>query len=189
MDILSALAAGVSLASDAMAVSVCCGLKSRGGYKKTAFYTALTFGLFQMLMPLLGWSIGKVGSGLLSGAEQIISFVILMLLGIKMLADARQDHSSLIRSFTVREVLLLAAATSIDALALGMVLPAAVGVRSVWDIIITVVLTGLITFIMSYGGFFLGRKARSFRPAYAELFGGAVLIILGIKLLIQYIIG
>ena len=188
MDIISALAAGVSLASDAMAVSVCCGLKSRGGYKKTAVYTAMTFGIFQMIMLLLGWSIGKVGCSLISGAEQIISFVILMLLGIKMLADARQDQNSVIKTLTVREVLLLAVATSIDALALGMVLPAAVGVRSVWNIIITVLLTGAITFIMSYAGFFLGRKAKFFRPAYAELFGGAVLILLGIKLLVQFII-
>ncbi len=188
MDLISAAAAGISLAADAMAVSVCCGLKSRGGYKKTALYTAVTFGAFQMIMPLLGWSIGKVGSGLISGAEQIVSFIILVLLGIKMLADAAQDHNNVIKDLGVKEVLLLAVATSIDALALGTVLPAAVGVCCVADIIITIILTGAITFTLSYTGFVLGRRFRFFRPAYAELFGGAILIILGIKLLIQFFI-
>lgn len=188
MDIISAVAAGASLAADAMAVSVCCGLKSRGSYKKTALYTALTFGVFQMIMPMLGWSIGKVGSGLISGAEQIVSFVILVLLGIKMLADAAQDHDRLIRELGAKEVLLLAVATSIDALALGTVLPSAVGVRGSADIIITILLTGAITFLLSYLGFFLGRRVSFFRPAFAEVFGGAVLIILGIKLLMEYLL-
>ena len=188
MELISVIAAGASLAADAMAVSVCCGIKSRGNYRKTALLTAMTFGIFQTAMPVLGWSIGKVGSGMISGAEHIVSFVILVLLGIKMLIDARREHETIIRSLGVKEVLLLAVATSIDALALGTVLPAAVGVESTIDIIITVLVTGVITFLLSYLGFVLGIKAHFFRPAYAELFGGAILIILGIKLLIQFFI-
>ncbi len=184
MDVLSALAAALSLAADAMAVSVCCGLKSNGSYKKTAFITAVMLGAFQMLMPVLGWSIGRIGSGVLGSGQRIAAFLILLLLGIKMLFDARKDQTEGIAVITVKELLLLSVATSIDALALGTVLPVAVNADTPLRLAFAVIMIGAVTFVLSFGGFHFGRSFRCFRPVHAETAGGIILIILGIKVLI-----
>ena len=123
MDVFSALAIGTSLAADAMAVSVCCGIKKRGRYVKTALITAAMFGIFQMVMPVLGWSIGKIGSGLTFGRENIISAVIFIILGLKMLYDSVRSPLSSLTAMGIKEILLFSAATSMDALAVGVVLP------------------------------------------------------------------
>lgn len=184
MDVLSAFAAAVSLAADAMAVSVCCGLKSSSNYKKTALVTAIMFGFFQMLMPVLGWSIGRVGSEALGSGQRIAAFIILLMLGIKMLFDSRKDQTTGISVITLKELLLFSVATSIDALALGAVLPVAVGADTPLHLALSVMMIGAVTFILSFGGFHFGRKFRRFRPSHAEIIGGIILIILGIKVLI-----
>ncbi|MBQ9461668.1 MAG: manganese efflux pump [Clostridia bacterium] len=184
MDILSAFAAAVSLAADAMAVSVCCGLKSSTNYKKTALITAFMFAAFQMLMPVLGWSIGRVGSGALGGGQRIAAFLILLLLGVKMLFDARKDQTTGISVITIKELFLFSVATSIDALALGAVLPVAIGADTPARLAASVIMIGAVTFILSYGGFHFGRSFRRFRPSHAEIIGGIILIILGIKVII-----
>ncbi len=184
MDVLSAFAAALSLAADAMAVSVCCGLKSAANYKKTALITAFMFGSFQMLMPVLGWSIGRVGSGALGSGQRIAAFLILLLLGIKMLFDARKDQTAGISVITPKELFLFSVATSIDALALGAVLPVAVGADTPLRLALSVIMIGAVTFILSFGGFHFGRCFRHFRPAHAEIAGGVILIALGIKVLI-----
>ena len=167
MDVLSAFAAALSLAADAMAVSVCCGLKSAANYKKTALITAFMF-----------------GSGALGSGQRIAAFLILLLLGIKMLFDARKDQTAGISVITPKELFLFSVATSIDALALGAVLPVAVGADTPLRLALSVIMIGAVTFILSFGGFHFGRCFRHFRPAHAEIAGGVILIALGIKVLI-----
>lgn len=181
MDVFSALAIGASLAADAMAVSVCCGIKKRGRYIKTAVITAAMFGIFQTLMPVLGWSIGRVGSGLTDGRESVVSAVIFIILGVKMLYDSVRSPLSSISVLGIKELLLLSAATSMDALAAGTVLPLTVGADSPAEIFSAALIIGAITFILSYAGFCLGSGFHRFKPSYAERAGGIILIILGIK--------
>lgn len=185
MDIISALAVSVSLAADAMAVSVCCGLKSRKVYHKTAFLTAALFGLFQCLMSVLGWSIGKVGAGLLNGKENVVSFLILLLLGIKMLLEARKEPTAPLAAVGLRELLLFAIATSMDALALGTVLPTAVHAETPLLLLLAALMIGGITFLLSYGGFYIGYRFRRISHRPATIIGGAMLILLGCKILIM----
>lgn len=181
MEVFSALAIGTSLAADAMAVSVCCGIKKRGRYIKTALLTGALFGTFQMLMPILGWSIGKVGSGMIEGKENIFSAAVFILLGIKMLYDSSRSPLSSLTAVGIKELLLFSAATSMDALAVGTVLPSAAGADSPAKMFLTVLIIGLVTFVLSYAGFCIGNSFHRFKPSYAERAGGIILIILGIK--------
>ncbi len=183
MNIVSAFAVSLSLAADAMAVAVCCGLKSRRNYRKTAVITAALFGFFQMFMSVLGWSIGKVGVRLISGQEGIAAFIILLLLGIKMMMESRKEPTSPLAVITGRELLLFAVATSMDALALGTVLPVAVHADTPLSLTEAVLLIGAVTFLLSYGGFRFGHRFRSIQPRWAVFAGGCVLILLGGKIL------
>lgn len=183
VELLSVLLLSVSLAADAMAAAVCCGLDSRGRTFRPAVMTGVFFGFFQMLMPVLGWSIGRVGGRLIQGAEPAVAGLILLLLGVKMLLDARTGRLPESGPKPVREMLLLAVATSMDALAAGAALPAAVGAFSLGQMLLTAACIGSVTFLMSAAGFAFGRQAGRFRPRYAMLLGGLLLILIGIKTL------
>ena len=184
MEVFSALAIGTSLAADAMAVSVCCGIKKRGRYIKTALLTGALFGTFQMLMPILGWSIGKVGLNMTYGREGIIGFVILLLLGVKMIFDSRKGRNVTFKTLKMKELLLLSTATSIDALALGTVLPAAVKAETFGSLLLAVLMIGAAAFSLSLLGFILGRRFGNVRSDAAEAVGGVLLILLGLRMLI-----
>ncbi len=185
MDIFSAFAVSFSLAADAMAVAVCCGLRSRNTDRKGALLTGGLFGFFQMLMSLLGWSIGKVGEPLTDGKESIISFVILLLLGIKMLSDSRHEPTEPLAAVGTKELVLFSIATSMDALALGTVLPLAVKAFSVFSLLTAVLLIGIVTFILSYSGFRFGHHFRRLSSRRAVFMSGCVLILLGFKILLM----
>lgn len=184
MDVLSAAAIGTALAADAMAASFSRGMRHYKSRAKEALLTALFFGSFQMLMPVLGWSIGRVGSGAISGADHIIAFVILMFLGLKMLLDARAGRTADPGQGGIRELFFMAVATSIDALASGVTLPASVGADTPIAMLSAVLIIGIITFTLSFAGFCSGGTFRSFRPQYAEAAGGIVLIAIALKTLI-----
>ena len=178
MDIISAAALGASLAADAMAASFARGTKS-GGSSKDALEAA-----FQMLMPLLGWSIGKVGSGMFSGFDHIIAFVILLFLGIKMIADSGRDRTAE-SSGGRKELFLLAFATSIDALASGIALPVSLGAVRPADMFLAIGIIGAVTFVLSLTGYILGGRLRSGRMRYAGCIGGIMLIIIAVRTLIS----
>lgn len=185
MEYISAAAIGSALAMDATAVSVSCGIKNRGKRLQTAVLTASAFGIFQMVMPILGWSIGKVGSSIISEFDHITAFIILLFMGIKMFFDAKsQDEPSSSYNGKTKELILLALATSIDALASGIVLPVSVGADSPYDMTCAVLIIGAITFLMSFTGYYCGSSIRGIKPQYAEIIGGTVLIIIGIKTLL-----
>lgn len=188
MDYLSAVLLGAALAADASAVSVSFGMKYRKNFKgtlKSAFAAAACFGLFQTIMPVLGWSIGKVGRGAFENIDHIIAFVILMILGVKMLFDARKDDEFSFRSFSFKELFALAVATSIDAMASGIVIPVSVGAVTPFDMFITVLIIGIITLILSFLCFIFGSLFRFLKPKYAEILGGLMLILIGMKTLMS----
>lgn len=179
MDYVSASVIGMALAMDAMAVSITCGMNGKN--KSSEFLTAFLFGFFQMLMPVLGWSIGKVGSDIITAFDNITVFAILLFLGIKMLIDSkRQDYSV---DFSFKNLIILAVATSIDALASGITLPVSVRANTPLYMLETVLIIGTITFILSLLGYIIGNRFRKARPVYAGMTGGIMLILIGIKTL------
>lgn len=185
MDFVSAVGIGTALAADASAVSLSYGSSNKHYSVKTAVITALTFGIFQMLMPVLGWSIGKVGSTFVQSYDHWIAFAILAFLGIKMIYDSRhRSERDCPQSLQIRVLIAMAFATSIDALTAGIILPSAVGADTPFTMFLTVSIIGAVTFLLSFIGFFLGRRFRTLSPKTAEIFGGAVLIIIGIKTLL-----
>ncbi|MGN0469555.1 MAG: manganese efflux pump MntP family protein [Acutalibacteraceae bacterium] len=185
MDFVSAVGIGTALAADASAVSLSYGSSDKHFSVKIAVITALTFGVFQMLMPVLGWSIGKVGSTFVQNYDHWIAFAILAFLGIKMIYDSRCDsRRDFPQSRRLRVLIAMAFATSIDALTAGIILPSAVGADTPLTMFLAVSIIGTITFLLSLIGFFIGRRFRTLSPKTAEIFGGIVLIVIGIKTLL-----
>ncbi|MGN1456360.1 MAG: manganese efflux pump MntP family protein [Acutalibacteraceae bacterium] len=187
MDFVSAVGIGTALAADASAVSLSYGSSDKHFSVKTAVVTALTFGIFQMLMPVLGWSIGKVGSSFVQDYDHLIAFAILAFLGIKMIYDSRCKNDiekDFPQGHRLRVLAAMAFATSIDALTSGIILPSAVGADTPFTMFLTISIIGIITFLLSLTGFFLGRRFRTLSPTTAEIFGGVVLIVIGVKTLL-----
>lgn len=181
---------GIGLSMDAFAVSVCKGLKMRKVNKKQAFIIGLFFGGFQALMPLAGWLLGTRFSAYIVSIDHWIAFVLLALIGGNMVREAfsgeeeQADEAHMDPPLDLKELLLLAVATSIDALAVGVTL-AFLNV----PILSSVALIGCITFITSITGVFIGNYFGNRFEKKATLAGGIILILIGIKILVEHLIG
>ena len=184
MNILSSVGLGAALAADAMAVSVIRGAESSGKKYREALLTSAVFGIFQMLMPVLGWSIGKVGSDMAAGFDKIIAFVILLFIGLKMILDSRHDSLPDVGSGGAKELLLLALATGIDALASGITLPVSVGAYMPMQMFFAVIIIGAVTFMLCFVSFSFGTAFNRLRPMYLQIMGGTVLVLIGLKTLL-----
>jgi manganese efflux pump family protein len=178
-----ALLLAIALAMDAFAVALTQGARFRPGWDG-ALAIAATFGLFQAVMPLIGWGIGAVGLYYLAAVDHWIAFGLLTFLGARMLGgpnaiDVGEEEAA--HALTGRALLLAGVATSIDALAAGITLPA-LGVVP----LLAVALIGVVTFAMSLGGVLIGRRAGDAFGPWAERAGGVILIGLGVKILAEH---
>lgn len=187
MGIAELLLIAVGLSMDAFAVSICRGLGMRRLNLRTAAVLALFFGCFQALMPLVGWALGSQLMWLIAPVDHWVAFVLLAFIGGKMLWEAfHEDDEGCgcedTSAIDLREFLVLAVATSIDALAAGISF-AALNV----DIAASVSLIGVITFALSFVGVAVGHffGARYERPA--SVVGGVVLILIGLKVLLEHL--
>lgn len=187
MGIAELLFIAVGLSMDAFAVSICRGLGMRRLNLRTAAVLALFFGCFQPLMPLVGWALGSQLMWLIAPVDHWVAFVLLAFIGGKMLWEAfHEDDEGCgcedTSAIDLREFLVLAVATSIDALAAGISF-AALNV----DIVASVSLIGVITFALSFVGVAVGHffGARYERPA--SVVGGVVLILIGLKVLLEHL--
>ena len=178
---------GVGLSMDAFAVSVCKGLGMRKLNKKQAVVIGLYFGGFQALMPLIGWLLGSQFQQYITSIDHWIAFILLAFIGGKMLWEAftegeDESDSKDAEKIDLGEYLILAIATSIDALAVGISF-AALSV----DIVPAVSLIGVTTFIFSVAGVAIGHTfgARYEKPA--TIVGGVVLILIGLKILLEHL--
>ena len=181
MDFFSAIFIALALSADAAAVSAVCGMNTYKNKFLSAITTALLFGIFQAFMPVLGWSIGKLGNNIFLPFENILSFAILLFLGVKMLFDAKtQNYPSPVN---IKNLFILAAATSIDALAVGITLPTVINAVSVLSIFQAVSVIGLITFILSFICFFIGSFFNRANPKLTGFLGGFMLILIAFKTL------
>ena len=172
----------VGLSMDAFAVSVCKGLsvgRAGAGHCLTA---GVYFGGFQMLMPLIGYLLGVRFQGIIASVDHWIAFVLLGAIGANMIREAGDEAECLDCSFRPRAMLPLAVATSIDALAVGVTF-AFLQV----DILPAVAFIGATTFLLCWAGVGLGARLGSRFGSRAQLAGGAVLIAMGSKILLEHL--
>ena len=183
MGLFEIVVIGLGLAMDAFAVSVCKGLSMKRLDWKKATIIALYFGIFQALMPALGYSLGSTFSSLVVQVDHWIAFILLVIIGGNMIKDSKDDEAEKKNdNVDVKTMLLLAIATSIDALAVGVTF-AFFEVK----LLLAISIIGLITFVLSILGVIIGNKFGDKFQNSAELAGGIILIIIGLKILIEHL--
>jgi len=175
------IAIGVS--ADAFAVALGKGLGMRRLNYRHAVIIALTFGVFQAVMPLIGWLVGTQLEQYITAIDHWIAFGLLSLVGAKMLWEAFGKDEPADDSLRVRELLVLAIATSIDALAVGI----SFAFLAV-DIVPAVLLIGAITTVLTFAGVLLGHRAGVRFKKPAEIAGGVVLILIGTNILFEHLL-
>ena len=172
----------VGLAMDAFAVSLCKGLTLRRFRLRYSILTGLWFGGFQALMPSLGYLLGARFESAIANVDHWIAFVLLVLIGANMIREAFGEDEEADPSFAPRAMLPLAVATSIDALAVGVTF-AFLQV----SIVLAAAIIGIVTFLIAGAGVKIGQVFGTKFRAGAEAFGGVVLILLGIKILLEHL--
>lgn len=183
MSLLELFIIAVGLAMDAFAVAICKGLSAQRVNLRHAGITGLWFGGFQGLMPLIGWLLGVQFQSAIERFDHWIAFVLLGILGVNMIREAKGDEEECCNcSFAWRAMLPMAVATSIDALAVGVTF-AFLQV----DIIPAILFIGVITFILSAIGVRLGSALGAKYQTAAQIFGGIVLILMGLKILLEHL--
>ncbi|MFR1518469.1 MAG: manganese efflux pump MntP family protein [Clostridia bacterium] len=182
MGIWELLVLAVGLSMDAFAVSICKGLSVMELKPKHMLITGLYFGGFQAFMPLLGYLLGKQFESLIINVDHWIAFALLSLIGINMIRESRRKAEDLNASFRPSAMLPLAVATSIDALAIGVTF-AFLQV----NIVYAVSFIGVITLIFSALGVKIGNVFGIKFKSKAEIAGGAVLILMGVKILLEHL--
>ena len=181
MSVLELFILAVGLAMDAFAVAVCKGLSLRTLKLRQALVVGIWFGLFQGLMPALGYLLGSAFSGLVQSVDHWVAFALLAIIGGNMIREGIQgDEEDCDPSLSFGVMFLLAVATSIDALAVGVTF-AFLNV----NILLAVTLIGVITFVISAIGVKVGNLFGARYKSKAELLGGGVLIPIGLKILLE----
>jgi manganese efflux pump family protein len=176
---------GIGLAMDCFAVCLSCSISTPSLKKRESLKIAFFFGLFQGGMPILGWLLGKSFYSSVSSIDHWIAFSILAIIGIKMIIEALKevDKKRNINIKMLKVLLLLSVATSIDAFVVGM----SFAFLQV-NILTAAISIGLITFLISIFGVFLGKKfGLLINSKWAEIAGGIILIGIGVKTLIQHL--
>ena len=183
MTLLELFVIAVGLSMDAFAVSVCKGLSVSRVRPVHALTCGGYFGLFQGMMPLIGWLLGVRFQNIIVSIDHWIAFVLLGLIGINMIRESREDEEECMDcSFSFRAMLPLAVATSIDALAVGVTF-AFLQVK----ILPAVVFIGVTTFVLSTLGTWVGGVFGTRFKNKAEFAGGAILMLMGGKILLEHL--
>ncbi|BBN81520.1 putative manganese efflux pump MntP [Pseudoalteromonas sp. A25] len=170
----------IALSMDAFAVSIGLGSKGKQQVINLALKSAVYFGLFQGVMPLIGYLGGKGALGVVGGYAHWIAFTLLLLIGVKMIYESMSEGiEEDISNITNRVMLLLAVATSIDAMAAGFSLT-----LSEQNPFLACLIIGIVTFVFSWLGVLIGHKSGTWLENKAECFGGVVLVLLAFKTLL-----
>ena len=183
MSLWELLLIAVGLSMDAFAVSVCKGLSVGKAKIKHALICGLWFGAFQAIMPTVGYLLGTQFEKYITAVDHWIAFALLILIGGNMIREAfSKEEEEVDASFGFKAMLLLAIATSIDALAMGVAF-ASLGVQ----IIPAVAFIGCTTFVFSAVGVKIGSVFGAKYKSASEFVGGAVLVLLGVKILLEHL--
>ena len=172
----------VGLSMDAFAVSVCKGLSVKKVGVKHAALAGLYFGGFQFLMPVIGYLLGFRFENIIQNVDHWIAFVLLAFIGGNMIKESFSKAEEMNDDFGIKTMLIMAVATSIDALAVGItfaflevqILPAAG-------------LIGVTTFLLSFAGIYIGNVFGARYKSKAELAGGIILVLIGVKILLEHL--
>jgi putative Mn2+ efflux pump MntP len=184
MDTITLLGIAVALAMDAFAVALATGLSLSIMNGRHLFRLGFHFGLFQALMPVVGWLAGMTIQGWIAAYDHWIAFTLLVFVGGKMIFEAFADHDD---EKTANDptrgwsLVMLSVATSIDALAVGLTL--AMLQVSVWAPSLVI---GLVAGILTVAGMLLGRRVSGIWGQRVEVFGGLVLCAIGVKILLEH---
>lgn len=187
MGLFELILIGVGLSMDAFAVSICKGLKMKKINYTNGLIIALFFGVFQALMPIIGWLLGSQFANMIEKFDHYIAFILLCFIGINMIRETLKndepdlnDDGSL--NINIKELFVLAIATSIDALAVGITF-AFFNI----NIINSSLLIGIITFCISFIGVIIGNIFGLRYKQKAEFAGGLILILIGTKILLEHL--
>ena len=185
MGLVEIIIIAIGLSMDAFAVSITLGLSVRQLKIKEALIPGIYFGFFQAIMPLIGFFAGTLFASKIQSLDHWIAFVLLAIIGGKMIWESFSEDTKEVNEnpFQFTKMLLLAIATSIDALAVGVTFA-----FFKINIIPTIGIIGLITFCISVAGVRIGNVFGAKFKSKAEFFGGAVLVALGFKILIEHLI-
>ncbi len=181
MSIISVFFIAVGLAMDAFAISVTNGIKLAKLHLKDVLFSCFMFGFFQFFMPIIGFYVGSLFSDYIMAYDNYVAFGILAFIGGKMIAETfKKDEDDKDTNFKldVKVVVLMAIATSIDALAIGVTFAV-----TNTNVLMASVVIGVITFIVCLLGTLLGKKLGSMFKVGAERLGGLILILMGIYIL------
>lgn len=185
MSFFEQISMAFALAMDAFAVAICKGLTVKKIKPRHLVITGLYFGGFQAFMPLIGYLLAKNFKGYVEAVDHWIAFVLLSIIGINMIREAfSKDDEVHTDDFSPKSMLPLAVATSIDALAVGVTL-AFLKSSEAGSVYLTVLLIGVITFVLSAVGVWFGKSVGCRFKSKAEFLGGAILVIMGIKILLE----
>lgn len=183
MTLHSIILIALSLSMDAFAVAIANGTLIKQNKLKKAFILAFYFGLFQMAMPIIGWILGEYIKGFFDMFKNWVAFCILLGIGSKMIYESKKMKGAAKNNLDFYTILMLAIATSIDALAVGISFSCLNT-----SFLFASIIIGIITFIMSYIGVLIGNKCGHVFEDKIEMTGGIILIALGVKLLLGSII-
>ena len=193
MDLITLLSISVALSMDAFSVSICKGLATKKFSLKTALLCGLWFGSFQALMPVIGFFLGSQFEHFITNIDHWIAFALLSFIGINMIREALNENEitdvgqqpiadNQGTSTGFKTMLGLAIATSIDALAVGVTF--AFLKVNIW---FSVMIIGITTFLFSFVGVKIGNVFGSRYSKTAEIIGGVILILLGLKILVEHL--
>lgn len=187
MGFVELLLIAVGLSMDAFAVAIAKGLRMRCFNFRQAALIAAFFGVFQAVMPLIGWLLGSRFQQYIESVDHWVAFALLAFIGGKMLIEALRDKGGedegCTDSVDIRELCVLSVATSIDALAVGITF-ALLPDTNIWT---SIALIGCTTFLLSLAGVAVGHRFGARFKKHAELFGGLVLILIGVKILLEHL--
>ncbi len=184
MDLISLLLIAVALSMDAFAVAVSSGIVSDSPGWKNINKLAFFFGFFQFLMPVIGWLLGRTISGYIERFDHWVAFGLLAFIGVRMVIESvkqSDEDASVSNPFETKNLFLMAIATSIDALAVGISF--ALTNVNIWTSSLTI---GIITYLLSALGVLIGKKVGSFFKKSAGIVAGVILIGIGVKILVEH---
>ena len=192
MNLITIIVLAIGLSMDAFAVSICKGLTLKKLSLKHTLIVGVWFGGFQALMPLIGYLLGRQFSYLINAIAPWVGFILLTLIGINMIREAlsKDDKEESSNTLCFKEMLLLAIATSIDALAVGITFAFVpveiINASGLINTLIAVSIIGVTTFTLSSVGVKTGSIFGSRYKSKAELTGGIILILLGVKIILEH---
>lgn len=182
MGIIELIIISISLAMDAFSASICKGLKEKNINIKNSLIVGSYFGIFQSLMPIIGYFLGNILSDRIKSIDHYLAFILLFYIGFSMIKEVK-ENKEINSNLNIKEMIMLSIATSIDALIVGITL----SFLSI-NIWISITIIGLITFILTTIAYNIGTYFGIKYQKKAQIIGGTTLIIMSFKILIEHLV-